>query len=154
MEKVDSSEREGTGDLEDRRKAASTPKTALDSSAASSADDGGESRASKSSSESGDGVTPDSASRGDKNNVEDAHKAIRDGGEMKTAGESASVDDTGEGKLWMYLDGVNTAQHGPFPQAIMLKLIRKGSAHKDMMAWSEGMKDWAPLGQVKNIVLV
>lgn len=56
---------------------------------------------------------------------------------------------TGDGdKLWMYLDGVNPTQHGPFPQSVMLKLLRTGSAHKDMMAWSEGMAEWSSIGQV------
>lgn len=68
-------------------------------------------------------------------------------GAMQTE-ETVASQQSGDSKLWMYLDGVNPTQHGPFPQLIMLKLLRTGSAHKDMMAWSEGMADWRPIGQV------
>lgn len=69
-----------------------------------------------------------------------------------TAGQEEKVEAGstagGGDKLWMYLDGFNPTQHGPFPQSIMLKLLRTGSAHKDMMAWAEGMAEWQALGQV------
>lgn len=50
-------------------------------------------------------------------------------------------------KQWMYLDGTNPTQHGPYSESTVLKLLRNGSAHKDMMAWSQGMAEWQPLGQ-------
>lgn len=59
---------------------------------------------------------------------------------------SASTSDGN--RLWMYMDGVSPAQHGPYSEAVMLKLLRTGTAHKDMMAWSQGMGEWQPLGQV------
>lgn len=49
---------------------------------------------------------------------------------------------------WMYLDGINPTQHGPVAESTMLKLLRCGAAHKDMMAWSRGMEEWQPIGQV------
>lgn len=52
---------------------------------------------------------------------------------------------------WMYLDGINPIQHGPVVESVMLKLLRSGTAHKDMMAWSQGMKEWQPLGQVSSV---
>lgn len=62
-------------------------------------------------------------------------------------GQEGSNDAAG---LWMYLDGVNPAQHGPLTESAMLKLLRIGTAHKDMMAWSQGMSGWKPLGQVSK----
>ncbi|CAN0486479.1 unnamed protein product, partial [Hapterophycus canaliculatus] len=50
--------------------------------------------------------------------------------------------------LWVYLDGVNPTQHGPLTERVMLKLLRIGTAHKDMMAWSQGMSEWKQLGKV------
>ncbi|CAN0408461.1 unnamed protein product [Pylaiella littoralis] len=49
----------------------------------------------------------------------------------------------------MYLDGVNPIQHGPLTESMMLKLLRIGTAHKEMMAWSEGMSEWQPLGEIE-----
>lgn len=54
---------------------------------------------------------------------------------------------------WMYLDGINPIQHGPVAESVMLKLLRSGTAHKDMMAWSQGMEEWQPLGQVSSVAL-
>lgn len=64
-------------------------------------------------------------------------------------GQESSSDAAG---LWMYLDGVNPTQHGPLAESVMLKLLRIGTAHKDMMAWSQGMSEWKPLGQVSLVV--
>lgn len=71
-----------------------------------------------------------------------------DSAEKLEAKEKDRGDDADEDKLWMYLDGINPTQHGPFAQTIMLRLLRTGSAHKDMMAWSEGMAEWKAIGQV------
>lgn len=60
-------------------------------------------------------------------------------------GQENSSDAAG---LWMYADGVNPTQHGPLAESAVLKLLRIGTAHKDMMAWSQGMSEWKPLGQV------
>ncbi|CAM9457457.1 unnamed protein product [Scytosiphon promiscuus] len=51
--------------------------------------------------------------------------------------------------MWVYLDGVNPAQHGPLTESVMLKLLRIGTAHKDMMAWTQGMSEWKQLGQIE-----
>eukprot|EP00752_Nemacystus_decipiens_P005959 g5381.t1 len=72
-------------------------------------------------------------------------------------GNATSSNDAAKGKesgdvgagLWMYLDGVNPTQHGPLTEGVMLKLLRIGTAHKDMMAWSQGMSEWKPLGQIE-----
>lgn len=66
------------------------------------------------------------------------------------AGESGDANPAAG--LWMYLDGVNPTQHGPLTESAMLKLLRIGTAHKEMMAWSQGMSEWQPLGQVKPLV--
>lgn len=63
-------------------------------------------------------------------------------------GQESGSDAAG---LWMYLDGVNPTQHGPLTERAMLKLLRIGTAHKDMMAWSQGMSAWQPLGQVSLV---
>lgn len=66
--------------------------------------------------------------------------------------EKASLTDltstSDENRMWMYMDGVSPTQHGPFSEAIMLQLLRTGTAHKDMLAWSQGMGEWQTLGQV------
>ena len=56
-------------------------------------------------------------------------------------------------RFWVYLDGVSPAQHGPYSESVMLKLLRRGTANKDMMAWSQGMGEWQELGQVGNSYL-
>lgn len=77
----------------------------------------------------------------------------KEGGETSGSdaakGQESGSDAAG---LWMYLDGVNPTQHGPLTESVMLKLLRNGTAHKDMMAWSQGMSEWKPLGQVSLIV--
>lgn len=60
-------------------------------------------------------------------------------------GQESVADAAG---LWMYLDGVSPTQHGPLTESVMLKLLRVGTANKDMMAWSQGMSEWKPLGKV------
>lgn len=77
---------------------------------------------------------------------QDRRSAEKDEAKEKDGGD-ADADADAE-KLWVYLDGVNPTQHGPFAQTIMLRLLRTGSAHKDMMAWSEGMAEWKAIGQV------
>lgn len=67
--------------------------------------------------------------------------------------DSVATRGVDEGQQWMYLDGVTPNQHGPFSQPIMLKLLRTGTAHKDMMGWSQGMPDWQPLGQVQRALV-
>lgn len=72
---------------------------------------------------------------------EENRSPSRDGAKGKEgAGDAAG--------MWMYLDGANPTQHGPLTESLMLKLLRIGTAHKDMMAWSQGMSEWQPLGQV------
>lgn len=75
--------------------------------------------------------------------------APSDGAEK--AGESGDANNAAAGQ-WMYLDGVNPTQHGPLAESAMLKLLRIGTAHKEMMAWSQGMSEWQPLGQVSPLV--
>lgn len=76
------------------------------------------------------------------------------GGATAEEESAATSEVVGAESLWMYLDGVNPTQHGPVTQAAMLKLLKTGSAHKDMMAWSQGMADWRPLGQVSFFTVV
>ena len=79
-------------------------------------------------------------------------KADRKGGEREGEAQQQQQQQHGEGGVvsWMYLDGINPIQHGPVAEGVMLKLLRAGTAHKDMMAWSQGMKEWQPLGQVRE----
>ncbi|CAM9706513.1 unnamed protein product [Ectocarpus sp. 4 AP-2014] len=64
--------------------------------------------------------------------------------------EAKGEDEAGDAAgMWMYLDGANPTQHGPLTESLMLKLLRIGTAHKDMMAWSQGMSEWQPLGQIE-----
>ncbi|CBJ28191.1 conserved unknown protein [Ectocarpus siliculosus] len=65
--------------------------------------------------------------------------------------DEAKGDDEGgdAAGMWMYLDGANPTQHGPLTESLMLKLLRIGTAHKDMMAWSQGMSEWQPLAQIE-----
>ena len=79
-------------------------------------------------------------------------KADQKGGEREGEAQQQQQQQHGEGGVvsWMYLDGINPIQHGPVAEGVMLKLLRAGTAHKDMMAWSQGMKEWQPLGQVRE----
>lgn len=77
----------------------------------------------------------------------------KEGGATSSDAAAKGQESGGDGAgLWMYLDGVNPAQHGPLTESVMLKLLRIGTAHKDMMAWSQGMSEWKPLGQVSLMV--
>lgn len=87
---------------------------------------------------------------------ENAGEVAREG---EPPAESSATGDAvkDEGKsllLWMYLDGVNPTQHGPFSEGVVLRLLRTGTAHKDMMAWSQGMEEWQPLGQVSALFVL
>jgi hypothetical protein len=42
----------------------------------------------------------------------------------------------------------NGAQVGPFTEAALREMLANGQATPDMLAWREGMPDWAPLGQL------
>lgn len=110
-----------------------------------------------SSSAAGEGVAPVEGTNTETqpgHSKETSQNAIGKGSEKEEEEEGEEEEHKGgkdEGKMWMYLDGVNPTQHGPFPQSIMLKLLRTGSAHKDMMAWAEGMANWQALGQVNGV---
>ena len=77
----------------------------------------------------------------------------KEGGAASSDAAAKGQESGGDGAgLWMFLDGVNPTQQGPLTESVMLKLLRVGTAHKDMMAWSQGMSDWKPLGQVSLLM--
>lgn len=65
-----------------------------------------------------------------------------------SSGEGNELSEIHNAKQWMYLDGVDPTQRGPFAERVMLKLLRAGTAHKEMLAWSQGMAEWQKLGEV------
>lgn len=89
------------------------------------------------------------SSAGEKGASEAGGSGDANSGDGTEKGVESTIDAAG---LWMYLDGVNPTQHGPLTESVLLKLLRVGTAHKDMMAWSQGMSEWKPLGQVSLIV--
>lgn len=78
----------------------------------------------------------------------------KEGGAASSDAAAKGQESGGDGAgLWMFLDGVNPTQQGPLTESVMLKLLRVGTAHKDMMAWSQGMSEWKPLGQVSLLMV-
>lgn len=92
--------------------------------------------------------TQRASSAGEKGASEAGGSSDAHSGDAAAKGGESTSDAAG---LWMYLDGVNPTQHGPLTESVLLKLLRIGTAHKDMMAWSQGMSEWKPLGQVSLI---
>ena len=51
--------------------------------------------------------------------------------------------------MWYY--ATKGQPHGPFDDAALDQLIASGSVTNDTIVWKEGMQEWTPLGQIRNV---